>query len=111
MDTTTTTTSQDPWVEELLHRDRGTFIFVPDAHRLTGLTNAQIEHLVKYDEEFPKPVRLSSRRIAFVLGEVLDWRERVKTERRGLGMSPKLAEAVKRGGEARQQKRREQEAA
>lgn len=106
-----TITSQDPWVEELLKRDRGTFIFMPDTTRLTGLNKNQLANLLEQDAEFPQPVRLSSRRIAFVLGEVLDWRERVKTERRGLGMSPKLAEAVKRGGEARQQKRREQEAA
>lgn len=90
-------TSSNPYVQELLSRPAGSFVFMREVMTLTGLPDTYIRSLVKRNE-FPCPVRLDGRRMSFVLGEVIDWQQRVKAERRMPELRPELAEAVKRGG-------------
>lgn len=100
MTTTTRAPGGDPYLEDLMERPRGAFIFMRDVAALTGLPDTYIRSLIQRGE-FPVPVRLDGRRRSFVLGEVLDWLERVKTEKRSPAINPKMAEAVRKGGVTR----------
>lgn len=92
--------------EDFTQRPRGSFVFLRDVCTLTGLPETYIRSLIQRDA-FPIPIRLDGRRQSFVLGEVLDWLERVKAEKRSAGLSPSMAAAVRKGGLSRAASRRQ----
>jgi predicted DNA-binding transcriptional regulator AlpA len=79
---------------------REAFVYLPDVSALTGLPDTAVRFLVARGE-FPEPVRLDGRRLSFVLGEVLDWRERVAREKRSREMRPDLQSTARKAGAAR----------
>jgi predicted DNA-binding transcriptional regulator AlpA len=93
------------YVEELRGRHRESFVFLREVLALTGLPDTYIRSLIARGA-FPTPVRLDGRRQSFVLGEVLDWLDRVKSEKRQPTIRADMAAAVKRGGKARAEQRK-----
>ncbi len=94
------TLEPNPYLQELMARPRGAFVFMRDVCALTGVPDTMIRSLVSRGE-FPEPVRLDGRRLSFVLGEVLDWLAEVKTAKRSQRMRPDLQESARRGGAIR----------
>lgn len=59
-----------------------TLIRLPEVLRRTGYSKAWIYRLLK-DNQFPKPIKIGSRAIAFVESEVDDWINQRIAESRG----------------------------
>ena len=100
MTTTPRAPSGDPYLEDLMSKPLGAFVFFRDVCALTGLPPTYVRSLVQRGE-FPAPVRLDGRRQSFVLGEVMRWLADVKASKRDRHLRPEAAEAVRKGGLAR----------
>lgn len=103
--TTPRAPSGDPYLEDLMTKPWGSFIFLRDVTAITGLPETYVRSLVQRGE-FPAPVRLDGRRQCFVLGEVMTWLAEVKRDKRARELPPDAAAAVRKGGIVRQQARK-----
>lgn len=57
------------------------FLRLPDVKAITGLSKTSLYGLIK-EQSFPTPVRLSSRTVAWVRSEVMEWAlSRIKASR------------------------------
>ena len=93
----------DPRIEDIMHRDRDSFISGRDAQLLLG--EVSVQTLIEYGVLRP-PVRLDGWHKYHRLGDVLDARERLDREHREAQARPERLAHVKRGGHERQAQRR-----
>jgi prophage regulatory protein len=72
----------------------------PEVSEATGLKRTQIEVLVAR-KEFPKPIRVSSRRIAWLESEVADWQAKRIAKRDAEPPAAPPKRAAKKGKKGR----------
>ena len=59
------------------------FLSVKEAAVCLGMSQAWVYNQLKADPDFPRPVKLSERRKAFMEDEIIAWQQHIKTSRRG----------------------------